>query len=41
MKAYIADFLEEFDYPQEAREVLLSTYDCVAEDAELKAVFDR
>ena len=41
MKAYIANFLEEFDYPQESREVLLSTYDRVVEDAELKAVFDR
>lgn len=41
MKAIIENFLEEFDYPQEARQELLATYDRVSECPELNAVFDR
>ena len=34
------DFFVKFDYPEEAREVLLSAYDVLTENAEDKAILD-
>ncbi|MBQ9760999.1 MAG: DUF5596 domain-containing protein [Clostridia bacterium] len=40
MRAYICDFLEQFNYPQEARECLLSTYDQIMENGETRAMWE-
>ena len=29
MKAYLVNFVTEYDYPQEAREVLIAAYDTI------------
>ncbi len=38
MREYIVDFFEKFDYPEEAREVLLNAYDVLTEKEEDKAI---
>ena len=40
MRAYITNFMSEFSYPDNAREVLLSTYDKIVANPEARAIWD-
>ena len=41
MRAYITNFMSEFSYPDNAREVLLSTYDKIVANPEARAIWDN
>ena len=40
MRNYVKNFFEEFDYPTEAREVLLDAFDKIYENKKAAAIFD-